>query len=162
MNADARPMRRQDRQISETEAWTLLAEAEYGVLSLIRPDGAPYGVPISFALVDRSLYMHGAAEGGLKVECIRHGGGSAAACFTVVGPTEVLPRAFSTRYVSVIVFGRARIVEDEGERERGLLALVDKYSPEFREEGRRYMEAARDKTLVLRLDVESLTGKGRT
>ena len=155
------PMRRQDRQIPEEEAWALLAEAEYGVLSLIRPDGAPYGVPISFALKDRALYMHGTADGGLKADCIRRGGGFAAACFTVVGQTEVLPRAFSTRYVSVIAFGRARIVEDEDERRRGLLALVDKYASEFREQGERYMEAARDKTLVLCLDVASLTGKSR-
>ena len=152
------PMRRQDRQIPEEEAWALLAEAEYGVLSLIRPDGAPYGLPISFALKDRALYMHGTADGGLKVDCIRH---DAAACFTVVGLTEVLPRAFSTRYVSVIAFGRARVVEDEDERRRGLLALVDKYASEFREQGERYMETARDKTLVLRLDVASLTGKSR-
>jgi hypothetical protein len=42
-----------------------------------------------------------------------------------------------------------------------LLGLLEKYSPGFIEEGKRYIEQMDSATKVFRIDIENLTGKGR-
>jgi len=76
----------------------------------------------------------------------------------VVGHTRVLPAKFSTEYESVIVIGKASVVQG-GERNEALLGLVDKYSSEFAEEGRRYIEKLDKKTTVVKIEVVKMTGK---
>ena len=52
-------------------------------------------------------------------------------------------------------------MEDDEEKRQGLEALLRKYSPEFIESGLKYIEAAFKAVRVLRLDVASISGKGR-
>ena len=68
-------MRRADRAVSEELARQFLAESEYLTLSMTDPDGLPYGVALSFAVMDGALYFHSAKE-GYKCTCI----GSGAPC----------------------------------------------------------------------------------
>ena len=152
------PMRREDRRLGMDETYALLAEAEYGILSTVCPDGTPYGLPMSFAFEDGNFYMHCTNEGGQKIINIRHGG---EACFTVVGHTRVTPESFGTRYMSAMAYGRVGIVGDASEKRRGLLALLRKYSPEYMEQGLKYMAAAEGKVDVLKFVIEHVTGKGR-
>lgn len=81
-------------------------------------------------------------------------------CFTVVGKTEVLASKFAEKYESVIVLGKAEAVEDAA-KEKALEALIDKYSPEFREAGMQYIHAAKDQTGVYRIVIRQITGKAR-
>ena len=149
-------MRKKERQLGEAETLALLQQGEYGVLSTIGPDGFPYGVPLSYAFAEGSIWLHSAMEGH-KVDNL-------AQCnrvsFCVVGPTQVLPDKFSTRYASAIVFGRVHLCAGE-EQIAGLLHLVRKYSPEFLGKGRKYAEAAASKTKVYRLDITRMSGKAR-
>lgn len=165
------PMRRHERQQSAEQGLELLASAEWGVLSLVDAGGAPYGVPLSFALdakpapqaspgaetVLPDLIFHAAQE-GRKRQCLTH---DARALFTVVGATEVLPEQFSTRYLSVIACGRVQEVVDHEEKVRLLLRLTAKYSPGLDARAEAYARSALAKTCVLRLVVESLSAKGR-
>ena len=53
------PMRRKDRMIGEDEAYELLKNCEYAVMSTVNAeDGAPYGVPVSHAVSGRFVYAH--------------------------------------------------------------------------------------------------------
>jgi len=45
-------MRRKDRKITETEAFSILKKGEYGILSTTSPNGDPYGVPLNYCLID--------------------------------------------------------------------------------------------------------------
>jgi nitroimidazol reductase NimA-like FMN-containing flavoprotein (pyridoxamine 5'-phosphate oxidase superfamily) len=152
----ARPIRRNDREIDEQEARHLLAKGEYGVLSTVGPDGLPYGVPLSYVLRGEEIYFHSAPE-GRKVEnlCAR-----AQASFCVVGDTEVQPEMFSTRYESAIACGEVRELEGE-EKRRALGWLVQKYSPEFGEQGEEYITDAHARTRVFAMRVRRITGKRR-
>ena len=153
---EQRPMRRKDRETSEAEARQLLAGCEYGVLSTLGPDGAPYGVPLSYVYREGEIYFHSAPE-GRKVDYLRAG---AAASFCVVGATELLPEKFSTRYESAIASGEVR--ELEGEEKRTALGwLVEKYAPEFRRQGQEYIVEAEGKTRVFALRVRHVSGKRR-
>ena len=78
--------------------------------------------------------------------------------FNVVGDTEVLPSKFSTKYESVIAFGIATEIDGE-EKEMALLKLIEKYSPEFLQEGKLYISRAKDATSVMKISIEHMTGK---
>ena len=157
-DAPRRAMRRKDRALTEEEAVQVLEKAEYGVLALVDPEGRPYGVPMSFAYVDGSVWMHGTAAESLKKACLA---ADPQACFTAVADTEVLPEKFSTRYWSAIVYGRAQVVDNDADKRKGLLALLEKYSPDFHKSGMEYMDKAINQVDVIRLRADQITGKAR-
>ena len=152
-----RAVRRKDREIDEPAARELLERGEYGVLSTVGPDGAPYGVPLSYVYRDTAIYFHSAPE-GRKVEHLSSG---APASFCVVGQTEVLPDKFATRYESAIAAGEIRELHGF-EKTTALGWLVEKYSPEFRAQGAEYIAQAEGKTRVFALCLHYVTGKRRS
>ena len=59
-----REMRKAGRQTDERRALEILEKAPYVTLSLTRPDGTPYGIPLSIVRKDDSVfYFHCAYEG---------------------------------------------------------------------------------------------------
>jgi uncharacterized protein len=151
-----RDMRRDDRALDHKAALALLHGGEYGVLSTADADNQPYGIPVSYAVIDNAIYIHSALQGH-KLDNIA---ANARVSFCVVGKTELLPKKFSTKYESVIVFGVASMVADESKREP-LVALVEKYSPEYIESGHKYIDKLINETAVIKVTIESITGKAR-
>ena len=151
-----RKMRRKDRKITDSESKSLLRKAEYGVLSTVAEDGTPYGVPLSFCVIDDCIYFHCAVE-GQKIDNIEY---NKSVSFCVVGDTEILPDKFSIKYESVIVFGKVEEVFNS-EKQIALEELLRKYSPGFFDKGIKYIEDLRDKTRVFKISVTQLTGKAR-
>lgn len=151
-----RNMRRSDRGMTKQEAMDLLQRGEYGVLSTVDDKNQSYGVPISYVYSDNALYIHSANE-GTKLDNIKN---NSSVCFTVVGKTKILPDKFSTEYESVIVFGIGKIVTGD-EKVRGLMELIKKYSPEYITEGEQYIERAKDKTTVVKIEIIDFSGKHR-
>ena len=150
-----REMRVSKRAIEQDEITEVLKSAEYGILSTISEGDTPYGTPLNFAYDDGVLYFHCASEGH-KLNNIRyHSNG----CFTIVDSVELMASKFSTKYRSVVVFGKVQIVDDPGEKKQGLIRIVEKLSPDFIENGIKYIDSAFDKVTVLRMDIEHITGK---
>lgn len=147
-------MRRKDRELSEKEARQILDRGEYGILSTMGKE-YPYAVPVNYVVDDRCIYIHGTKESGQKTDNIRR---NSKVCFTVVGRAEVLPSAFSERYESVVVLGRAELISGAA-KEKALMAFLEKYSAEFMEDGVKYLHAAIDSTAVYRIRIEQITGK---
>jgi nitroimidazol reductase NimA-like FMN-containing flavoprotein (pyridoxamine 5'-phosphate oxidase superfamily) len=149
-------MRRQDRKISESEAIEILDKGEFGILSMCTINNEGYGIPINYAFKNNTIYFHCAPEGS-KLDYLRNNN---KASFCVVGKTELLPSKFGTIYESVIAAGK--ISEIEGtEKQDALMFLVEKYSADFIEEGKEYINKLYDKVKVIKLDIESITGKAR-
>lgn len=150
-----RQMRRKEKQMDSKAAEALLQRGEYGVLCTCGEDGYPYGVPVNYVYEGGSIYFHCAMSAGKKLENICR---NEKVSFTVVGDTQVLAEKFSEKYESVIAFGRAYEVPMERKTD-ALLKLIEKYSPEYKEEGVCYIERAKGKTGVYEIKVEFLTGK---
>lgn len=150
-----REMRRKDRQLSPKEEETILQDGKYGILSILCEDGYPYGLPLSYAYENGKLYFHHTAEPGLLNDSVS---GEVRACFTVVGSTELLPEKFSTKYGSVIAFGKFKRSED---KLGVLMRLVRKFSSDFEEKGRRYAASSLDEVTVYEFEIEQMTGKAR-
>jgi len=146
-------MRRKDRQMSKSEAEDVLRTGEYGILSTTNSVGYPYGIPLNFAFDGRTIYFHGAKDAGEKFFAFER---SSKACFTVVRNSQVHPEQFSSAFESCIVFGRVRKAENP---RTGLQRLIEKYSPEFLEEGEAYIDRAISHTAVFQFDIENVCGK---
>jgi nitroimidazol reductase NimA-like FMN-containing flavoprotein (pyridoxamine 5'-phosphate oxidase superfamily) len=149
-------MRRQDRQISESEAIEILQKGEFGVLSMCTPDSGGYGIPLNFALKNIAIYFHCALEGS-KLEYLRKNN---RVSFCVIGRTNVLPSQFGTMYESVIASGVATEVEGE-EKHEALMLFLEKYSADYIQEGTEYMIKAFKRVKVIKLSIETITGKAR-
>lgn len=147
-------MRRADRQLTANEVENILLNGEYGILATVGVDGSPYGVPVSYAYAESTIYFHGAKDVGHKYENLLH---NPKVSFTVVGDTKVLPEQFSTKYQSVIAFGTVKPAVD---KRKGLRLLIDKYSPDFIEKGEAYIEHDLNTVGVYEMNVEHITGKG--
>ena len=147
-------LRRKDKQITTEEARALLTTAEYGVLSTVGPEGKPYGVPLNYVFINDVIYFHCALTGH-KLDNLKD---TPDVSFCVVGDTEIVPSEFSTNYESVVVIGQAFEVEGD-EWYVGLMGLLEKYSSDFLEEGKQYIEKLKNATKVIKIDVQHISGK---
>lgn len=147
-------MRRKDREIGREEVEEILRKGEYGFLSTISDNGYPYVVPVSFVYYNNSIYFHCATDGH-KLENIKKNN---KVSFSIATDTEVLPRKFSTKYRSIIAFGTASEIEGDL-KEEALFELIKKYSQEFLTEGKKYIDNAKGKTRVIKIEIENITGK---
>lgn len=149
-------MRRQDRQLTGEETAAILEKGIYGVLSLA--GDFPYGVPLNHVYRDKHLYFHCALE-GRKLELIRQDN---RASFCVVTEAVPLPNTFSMRYECAMASGRISEVA-EAEKREVLLAFIDKYAcdDEYRRKGRLYADSDQNITMVLKLEIEQMSGKAR-
>jgi nitroimidazol reductase NimA-like FMN-containing flavoprotein (pyridoxamine 5'-phosphate oxidase superfamily) len=152
-------MRQAKKEITDRDAVIgVLNACPVGRLGTVGRDGYPMIKPLNFAYHDGKIYFHSAREGE-KIEDIRR---DDRVCFETDLPIALVkskgsPCRAEYLYRSVIVKGRAHIVEDRTERLRGLTLLMRKYQPE---EG--YGEFPEEKlavTGVVRIDIEEMTGK---
>ncbi len=150
-----REIKRTEKKLSDGETLALLKSEEHGVLSTMGEDGYPYGIPLNYVFHDGKIIVH-CAMAGHKLENIT---AHEKVSFCVVTQADLMPKKFSTRFKSVIVFGRARFL-DGIEKKEGLLALVKRLSPAHLSAGETYIENAWKKTTVVAIDVEHITGKG--
>lgn len=147
-------MRRTDRKITGSEAKSILRKGKYGVLSTVTDDGHPYGVPLSFCVLDDGIYFHSAVE-GQKIDNIKN---NKTVSFCVLGATEILADKFSVGYESVIVFGDIEEVFNN-QKQKALEELLRKYSPDFFDSGIKHIEKFKNKTRVFKISINQISGK---
>ena len=149
-----REMRRKRQLLPVERSVGILERMTNGTLALHGDDGYPYAVPVSYVYADGKIYFHTAVKGH-KVDAIQR---NAKVSFCVVEQDDVKPAEFTTYFRSVIVFGKARILIDEGEKQLALRLLADKYS-----HGEVGMEAEIAKgfnhLLMVEITIEHITGK---
>ncbi len=140
-------------------------DAEHtGRLATVDGDGHPQVIPMNFALLDGSIYMHSHTRGE-KLDNIRR---DARVGFEVDREYAFLPSYFEdehdasvadTLYASVVIKGTASIVEDEGEKCGALNALMAKYQPEGRYDRVKPGDDVLRAVAVIRVVPSSMRGK---
>ena len=121
-----REMRRKRQALTQAQCQAILEQGSCGVLALSGDDGYPYAVPLSYLYHQGKLYFH-CAKSGHKLDALRR---EPKASFCVVAQDQVVPLEYTTLYRSVIVFGRLRELEDDGEKRAAIEALALKYAPQ--------------------------------
>ena len=152
-----RPMRRFKQQLDTAECEDILRKATSGTLAVIGDDGYPYAVPLSHVYDDGKIYFH-SAKTGHKIDAIRN---DPRVSFCVIAQDEVMARERTTAYISVIAFGKARIVEDEEGLRRIAHLVGEKYSSAYPELYKQETEEviAAGTMACVEIDIEHMTGK---
>lgn len=149
-------MRRKEKEITDrSEIDAVLHKAAVCRLGMADGD-RPYIVPLCFGYKDNALYFHTARE-GKKLDILRK---NSHVCFECDIDQELVrsdkPCKWGMRFQSVIGFGNAFQVEDPASKRKALDIIMAHYSgsPPFE-----YDEKVVSKTVIIRVDIESLTGK---
>ncbi len=146
-------MRRKDRAISDPEELeSIIRRADVCRLAFCS-EGVPYVVPLCFGYQKGVIYFHSAAE-GRKLDILRKNN---RVCFEMDLDHELIRSIdrCSMRYRSIIGSGKASLVEDRAEKVRALdLVMIHNHQEPFV-----YPEDTMQRTAIIRVDVEELTGK---
>ena len=153
-----REMYKKDRQVPLEKTKELFEKGHHGIISVNGDDGYPYGVPVNYVYLNDKIYIH-SAKYGYKIEALEK---NDKVCFTAILSSQILPGKFTAAFESVIAFGKAALIHDEAEKKEVLDTFIDRFSPDFKESGEKFIAGAIAKTAIIRIDVESIKGKAYT
>ena len=132
----------------------IIKKATHCRIGLVDND-EPYIIPVSFGYERNALYFHGALQ-GRKVELIKKNN---KICFEIDTDVEVVKAeeacSWTMKYRSVIGVGKACILEKDEEKSHGLRVIMRRYA----EGDFGIPEEKLDSVLVVRIDIESITGR---
>jgi len=126
------------------------------------PQGQPFVIPTGYARVDDKLYIHGSQAS--RMLRTLSGGLDACVTVTIVDGLVLARSAFhhSINYRSVVIFGRATIIEDREEKIAALVALSEHIVRGRWADVREPNEEELIKTTVLELPLVEASAKVRT
>jgi nitroimidazol reductase NimA-like FMN-containing flavoprotein (pyridoxamine 5'-phosphate oxidase superfamily) len=125
-------------------------------------DGQPFVIPTSYGRKDASLYIHGSAASRM----LRQMKEAIPVCITVtLLDGLVLARSVfnhSMNYRSVVILGKAMLVDDPAEKLEALRILSEHIIPGRWDDARQPNERELKQTSVLRVPIEEFSSKVRT
>jgi uncharacterized protein len=126
-------------------------------------DGQPFVIPTSYGRKDANLYIHGSAASRMLRQLQKDG---APVCMTVtLLDGLVLARSVfnhSMNYRSVVILGKATLVDDPDEKLAALRVLSEHILPGRWDDARQPNERELKQTSVLRMPIEEFSAKVRT
>ncbi len=149
-----RQMRRKKQELTEEECVHILTVQPRGFIAVLADNDYPYAVPMNYVYDNGRIYFHSALEGQLT-DAINK---SDKVTFTVINNGEKVENEWWYIFKSVIVFGRIKIIEEKDEKIKRLRILGNKYFPS-EEYTEKEIEKAIDRTQVLELNIEHMSGK---
>ena len=152
-------MRRNKKEIKDPEVIiNLLKTAQVGRLGTIDRHGYPMIKPLNFVYDDGKIYFHTALSGE-KIEDIKRNNRVVFELDLPITYVKADNNPCSAKYLyrSVIIKGRATMVEDRMDKIFALKRLMEKYQPEGG-----YGDFPAEKlaiTGIVRIDIDEMTGK---
>ena len=145
-------MRRASREMDAAFALEVLDKAPYVTVSMTRPDGTPYGLPLSLARTDdKTFYFHCALEGE-KLDCIAHHPtvflSAVSLCAPTVGPKD---GSFTLQYKSATAIGNAELVTDREEKIAAMRAICVRFLPRHMAAFDDAIDRSLERTAVVRI-----------
>ena len=149
-------MRRTDKEITNrNEIDTVLSKATVCRIGLIDRD-IPYIVPLNFGYKNNFLYFH-SAHIGKKIELITKNN---MVCFEVDIDHDIvntgIPCNWSSKYVSIIGYGKARFITNTEQKQEALNIIIDHYSPGTSYD---FPEKNLNEVTIIKIEITQMTGK---
>lgn len=142
-------------------AFEVFDKAPYITVSFTRPDGTPYGVPLSLVRTDdRTFWFHCALEGE-KLDCIAANPvvalSAVTRCTPTVGPKD---DSFTLQFKSAMAVGKAEMITDREEKIMALKAICQRFLPKHMDAFNDAIRRSIERTAVVRITLTGLpTGK---
>lgn len=152
-------MKRQDRQINdEAELREMLRGGKFAVLAMCR-DGEPYIVTLSYGYDEsrNALYMHSGPE-GLKIDILKQ---NPNVCATIIDDRGYIMDECGHGYRTLVIRGKISFVTDLEAKMQGMQVILSQLedNPSLVKERSLKNPGVYENILILRLDVENITGK---
>lgn len=151
----------------QTDINDFLKKCRIGILALINEE-KPYAVPLNYIYFQKSIYFHSSLE-GKKMDIIRT---EPSVQFTVIKEYSYIPSYFldadmacsaSQLYKSVMINGRAEIVEAMEEKINVLNEMMRVFQPEGHyekiEEDKHDYKNMLARTAVIKIEITDMTAK---
>lgn len=147
-----RQMRKANRERDAEWALEVFDRAPYMTVSMVRPDGTPYGLPLNVVRRDEStFYFHCAAEGE-KIDCLKNNPLVSVSAVSKCTPKyEEERNNFTEYYHSAIAVGRAEFVTDAAEKTVALRLLCERFLPKYMSHFDEAVARSLDRTTVVRI-----------
>jgi uncharacterized protein len=159
--ARTRVVREADRGVYDRETVYRILDEGFLCHAGFVVDGQPFVIPTSYGRRDASLYIHGSAASRM----LRQMKGGVAVCITVtLLDGLVLARSVfnhSMNYRSVVILGKATLVDDSQEKLAALRILSEHILPGRWDDSRQPNERELKATSVLRVPIEEFSAKVR-
>lgn len=110
---------------------------------------------MNYIYYEEKIYIHSAKKGH-KIDLIRK---SPKVYFCVIDKDTLVPEEFTSYFRSVIVFGEARLVEDEKEKRRLIRLLSDHFCPAEIHRRDRVIKRNWANLLVVEIRIDHISGK---
>lgn len=125
-----KPMRKAARQRPADWALAVFDKAPFVTVSMVRPDGNAYGLPLSLVRKDESTFYFHCAGSGEKLDCILSNPIVSLSAVSRCTPCfEEEKKNFTEHYHSAIAVGKAEIVDSEEEKIEALRLLCQRFLP---------------------------------
>ncbi|MGI0076483.1 MAG: pyridoxamine 5'-phosphate oxidase family protein [Nitrosopumilaceae archaeon] len=141
-----------------------LDKEHVGRIATIDQNGYPQVIPMNFVFLDDAIYMHSHIKGE-KLENVTR---NEKVGFEVDRELEFLPSYFEdtkdasladTLYISVVIKGKGKIVNDKQEKTNALNGLMKKYQPEGRYESISPEMSVLDEVAIIKVTPDMIRGK---
>jgi nitroimidazol reductase NimA-like FMN-containing flavoprotein (pyridoxamine 5'-phosphate oxidase superfamily) len=141
-----------------------LNQEHVGHIASVDKNGYPQIIPMNFVYLDDAIYMHSHTKGE-KLENIKQ---NQKVGFEVDRELEFLPSYFEdpedasladTLYISVVIKGIGKIIDNRSEKTRALNGLIKKYQPEGGYEPIRQDMEVLDEVAIIKVTPETIRGK---
>ncbi|MBW1693345.1 MAG: pyridoxamine 5'-phosphate oxidase family protein [Deltaproteobacteria bacterium] len=148
-------MRRKDKEVTDKKAIEgIILKSTVCKLAMCDRH-QPYIVPLCFGFKDNILYFHSAPK-GKKIDILKN---NPNVCFEFDIFTQVIKSAkackWGMKYRSVIGYGKASFVTDENLKRQAFDIIMKQYA----DGSFLYEEASLTSTVIIKVDIESMTGK---
>ncbi len=148
-------MRRRDKEITDKKDMEdIILNATVCKLAMC-DNRRPYIVPLCFGFKNNTLYFHSAPE-GKKIDMLKK---NPQVCFEFDIYTQVIKSAkackWGMKYRSVIGYGKASLITDNELKRRALDIIMRQYAGESFV----YEETLLTSIVIIKVDIESMTGK---
>ena len=156
-------MRKAARQKDEEWALDVFDRAPYITVSMTRPDGSPYGLPLSLVRSDsRTFYFHCAGEGE-KIDCIKANPLVSLSAVSRCAPRyEAEKNNFTMYYNSAVALGRASIVDDDAEKIEALRLICQRFLPAYMDNFDEAVARSLSRTTIIKITLtEPPVGKSK-
>ena len=151
-----REMRRKNQVLSLKENIQILDRGTSGVLAVSGDDDYPYAVPLSYVYYDNKIFFH-CGKAGHKLDAIAK---NEKVSFCVIDKDEIIQNTYTSHFRSVIAFGKARILEEEGEKRAAIEILTEKYSPDMGKTHQlQTIDGGFNNLCMIELTIDHLSGK---
>lgn len=148
-------MRREDKEIKDIKEIESIIKKSNVCRIALSENNSPYIVPVCFGYKDNCLYFH-SANAGKKIDIIRENN---KICFEFDNYSGLMlsenPCDWDIKYLSVIGYGKASIIDDFDEKIKALNIITEHYSDSSYEFQQKFI----DTVTIIKVEIENITGK---